>query len=236
MSTRYWLSTWDWDSWLVFQGLQPQMIGLKKPVDVAAGDVLLNYVKQAGRVPGQWVSAERVTGPYIVDSNPIYSGGVWQYRWPVEPVSPRFIAGDGIVGKDVAGAMDLFGRMTEANWGGPLRTNGREISQHDGEMLVGMLRARVPADPSASGVAMLPRAQGSAGKTRRDIPPGLRYKILKRDNFRCVKCGRSPATDPAVQLQVDHKLSWSNGGDNSEANLQTLCSDCNLGKSNRHDD
>lgn len=30
---------------------------------------------------------------------------------------------------------------------------------------------------------------------RRDIPIGLRYQVLRRDNFRCVGCGRSPALD-----------------------------------------
>jgi len=31
---------------------------------------------------------------------------------------------------------------------------------------------------------------------------------------------------------VDHITAWSNGGETILENLQTLCSDCNLGKSN----
>ncbi|VAX22841.1 hypothetical protein MNBD_NITROSPINAE04-687 [hydrothermal vent metagenome] len=65
---------------------------------------------------------------------------------------------------------------------------------------------------------------------RRDIRLGLRYKILKRDNFKCVKCGRSPASNPRIQLQVDHVLSFSKGGKTVEGNLQTTCADCNQGK------
>jgi hypothetical protein len=58
----------------------------------------------------------------------------------------------------------------------------------------------------------------------------LRYLILKRDHFRCRACGRSPATDPAVQLQIDHKHPRSKGGKSTAENLQTLCDRCNGGK------
>jgi hypothetical protein len=69
-------------------------------------------------------------------------------------------------------------------------------------------------------------------KTKRDINWRLRFITLRRDNFKCVKCGRSPATDPSVVLHVDHKVAWSNGGETTIENLQTLCSVCNIGKSN----
>lgn len=71
--------------------------------------------------------------------------------------------------------------------------------------------------------------------TRRAIPLSLRYEILKRHKFRCVKCGRSPATNVEIELHIDHKTSWANGGETVLENLQCLCSECNLGKSNRHD-
>jgi hypothetical protein len=70
--------------------------------------------------------------------------------------------------------------------------------------------------------------------TRREISLSLRYEVLKRDSFRCVKCGRSPATEAGVQLHIDHVVPWANGGETIFANLQCLCSECNLGKSNRH--
>ena len=71
--------------------------------------------------------------------------------------------------------------------------------------------------------------------TRREVSLSLRYQVLRRDDFRCVKCGRSPATDRGVQLHVDHIRSWANGGETMLANLQSLCSECNLGKSDKHD-
>jgi HNH endonuclease len=59
---------------------------------------------------------------------------------------------------------------------------------------------------------------------------GLRHRILKRDNFKCTHCGRSPATHPNVILHIDHILPWSKGGPTTPDNLQTLCDQCNRGK------
>lgn len=64
----------------------------------------------------------------------------------------------------------------------------------------------------------------------RSISLALRYKILCRDHFRCVICGRSPAKEPNIELHIDHIHPWSKGGKNTEENLRTLCFDCNLGK------
>jgi len=68
-------------------------------------------------------------------------------------------------------------------------------------------------------------------KTTRDINLRLRFLIMKRDNFKCCICGRSPATTPNLELHIDHIKPWSKGGETVPENLQTLCSDCNLGKS-----
>lgn len=68
-------------------------------------------------------------------------------------------------------------------------------------------------------------------RTSRDINARLRFKIMKRDNFKCCACGASPAKDPSVELHVDHIIPWSKGGETVEDNLQTLCSKCNFGKS-----
>lgn len=66
----------------------------------------------------------------------------------------------------------------------------------------------------------------------RDVPLRIRLHVLNRDNFRCVFCGRSPATDIGVKLHIDHIKPFSKGGKSSVENLQTLCFECNLGKSN----
>lgn len=68
-------------------------------------------------------------------------------------------------------------------------------------------------------------------RTNRDINLRLRFMVMQRDNFKCCACGASPAKDPAVQLHIDHIIPWSKGGETVIENLQTLCSKCNLGKS-----
>jgi len=68
-------------------------------------------------------------------------------------------------------------------------------------------------------------------KTKRNINWRLRFIIMKRDNFKCRNCGRSPATDPSIILHVDHRKAWANGGETVIENLETLCSICNIGKS-----
>jgi hypothetical protein len=79
----------------------------------------------------------------------------------------------------------------------------------------------------------LPASGGNAGpRTGRDPSLRLRFKVLLRDSFTCCACGASPALSRGVELQVDHVVAWSNGGETIDSNLRTLCSRCNLGKSN----
>lgn len=55
----------------------------------------------------------------------------------------------------------------------------------------------------------------------------LRIRILERDGFQCVYCGRRP---PEVALEVDHVLARSRGGTDDATNLVTACRECNNGK------
>ena len=71
----------------------------------------------------------------------------------------------------------------------------------------------------------------SKHKTSRTINWRLRFIVMRRDNFKCKNCGRSPATDQTIILRVDHIKAWANGGETVLENLQTLCSKCNIGKS-----
>lgn len=68
-------------------------------------------------------------------------------------------------------------------------------------------------------------------KTRRDINLRLRFKVMTRDNFKCCICGRSPSTTPGLELVIDHIHPWAKGGESTMDNLQTLCMECNSGKS-----
>lgn len=80
-----------------------------------------------------------------------------------------------------------------------------------------------------------PRDLPDAGPRRTTRSPNLRlrFEVLQRDRFTCVACGRSPSTTVGLVLHVDHVVPYSNGGESTADNLQALCVDCNLGKSNR---
>ncbi len=69
-------------------------------------------------------------------------------------------------------------------------------------------------------------------KTQRKPGWRLCFLTVRRDGHRCKSCGRSPATEPGVVLEVDHIKPWSQGGETVLENLQTLCRMCNGGKSN----
>jgi hypothetical protein len=69
-------------------------------------------------------------------------------------------------------------------------------------------------------------------RTKRDANLRLRFLTMKKDDFKCKQCGRSPANHPGTVLEVDHIVPWSKGGETIFENLQTLCSQCNSGKSN----
>lgn len=56
---------------------------------------------------------------------------------------------------------------------------------------------------------------------------GLRYKVLARDNYKCVLCGNTAKTDI---LNVDHIIAITEGGKSVVDNLRTLCVTCNIGK------
>lgn len=68
-------------------------------------------------------------------------------------------------------------------------------------------------------------------RTNRKINWRMRAQVLIRDNCICQMCGASPAKNPDVELHVDHIKPWSKGGETVLENLRTLCSVCNIGKS-----
>lgn len=73
------------------------------------------------------------------------------------------------------------------------------------------------------------KKQSKPKRKRTNIPRGLRHEVFKRDNYTCVECGAKK--EDGATLHVDHKIPVSKGGTDELDNLQTLCSDCNLNKS-----
>jgi len=73
------------------------------------------------------------------------------------------------------------------------------------------------------------RPQDRPIKYRTPIPKRVRFRVLRRDGYRCRLCGLT--AEDGVQLEVDHRVPVAKGGGNSESNLWTLCQPCNSGKS-----
>ncbi|MBU1230003.1 MAG: HNH endonuclease [Proteobacteria bacterium] len=69
-------------------------------------------------------------------------------------------------------------------------------------------------------------------KTSRNVSWRMRFLVMRRDNFKCMMCGVSPAMKPGTVLVIDHVTPWESGGETEFENLQTLCEQCNGGKSN----
>ena len=75
-------------------------------------------------------------------------------------------------------------------------------------------------------------------RSREDISPGLRSRVLERCDNACWECGRRP---PAVILHVGHLISvddakangWADEQANHPLNLIAACEECNLGRGKR---
>lgn len=65
--------------------------------------------------------------------------------------------------------------------------------------------------------------------SRTPLPKGIRFEVFKKDNHKCVVCGRGVADN--ITLHVDHIIPIAKGGTDELSNLRTLCDECNLNKS-----
>ncbi len=64
-------------------------------------------------------------------------------------------------------------------------------------------------------------------QSTRRLSQEVKVTVWQRDGGKCVQCS---ATE---YLEFDHVIPFSKGGANTEANIQILCRNCNLQKSNR---
>ena len=64
----------------------------------------------------------------------------------------------------------------------------------------------------------------------RTVPLKLRLRVLTRDKFRCVLCGRTPTINLGTVLHIDRIVPFSDYGPTVESILRTLCEQCNWGK------
>lgn len=68
----------------------------------------------------------------------------------------------------------------------------------------------------------------TADEERAKLTPSLRFRVLKRDGYRCRACGSGP--EHGAVLHIDHRVAIAKGGLTEFNNLQTLCASCNYGK------
>lgn len=74
----------------------------------------------------------------------------------------------------------------------------------------------------AKAMAAAKEVREEAGRER--IPEEVRLLVWERDGGRCVKCGSTE------DLEFDHIIPASKGGNNTEKNVQLLCAKCNQEK------
>lgn len=106
-------------------------------------------------------------------------------------------------------------------WRNALETFVKQVNSENVEMIL----------PDQSDVRILKTYPKS---TSRQPSLRLRFLVMKRDDFKCTICGKSPSNYPGLELELDHILPWSKGGETTYENLQTLCLDCNQGKGSIH--
>ncbi len=116
----------------------------------------------------------------------------------------------------------------EAKFGGWRRALGAFVERVNADREMRSSSSAPPLPPQAAS-----RPGASSRPRTRTISLGLRYDVLRRDKFKCVLCGASPAITPTCQLHIDHIAAFARGGTTEEANLRTLCSHCNVGKGDK---
>ncbi|MBR3415766.1 MAG: HNH endonuclease [Clostridia bacterium] len=173
-----------------------------------------NALEKAGLIPQKQVSGRRISDEAILQE----IERVW-IKLGRQPTATDIKSGISVY------SLNTYVRHFES-WRNALRTfvkyiNGKEDSSQEEPLFDEKLasnRINYPELPSKH-------------KTAREPNLRLRFMVMQRDNFKCCKCGASPAKDPSVELHIDHIKPWSKGGETVMGNLQTLCSKCNLGKS-----
>ena len=67
----------------------------------------------------------------------------------------------------------------------------------------------------------------------RAIPRPTQFRVLKRENQICSRCGKSVKDE---YVEFDHIIPWSKGGSSDEHNIRLLCVDCNRKRGKKFED
>lgn len=104
----------------------------------------------------------------------------------------------------------------------------------DARWIAGKIGATEPVDLDAlvSAGFLVPHEPTKAKGRREDwhtrhVPQAVRSQVFERDDHKCRECGS------ADNLEIDHVIPISRGGNGDEENLQVLCRACNRRKRSR---
>ena len=67
----------------------------------------------------------------------------------------------------------------------------------------------------------------SKKEDRKTISDAIKFRVLRKHNFRCSYCGISASE---AKLEIDHIISLATNGKNVESNYTTACRPCNQSK------
>jgi 5-methylcytosine-specific restriction endonuclease McrA len=114
----------------------------------------------------------------------------------------------------------------------PARFSASKICDCPSQLVLGVaLSEQREASLEAMRKAMLKSNRPRTTRKGNDMgpmQPGLRSRILERDNFKCRRCGATPGRRLRSKWTTSRRD--AKGGTNDVRNLQTLCWACNRGK------
>lgn len=108
--------------------------------------------------------------------------------------------------------MNLYGKKPRDTWRGIRRL-------HQEGKLIKVKKGIYKYDPDLT-----------QNKKLYEFPPDIKEAIFKRDDYKCVVCGRGK--QDGMEIHADHKTPLDKGGVNPIENGQTLCSEHNYLKKN----
>ena len=130
-------------------------------------------------------------------------------------------------------------RGTTINWSNIMRVNIRSLNSPNDGVFLELSKGTgnglyAVSDPVLAGAVIdtlvkISKRQLVVTKTdpSRHIPQDVKNAVWQRDRGKCVQCGATS------YLEFDHIIPHTKGGANTVANVQLLCRNCNLKKSDR---
>ena len=216
---------------------------LLRPAQQGAGPRKSSGGRTSARYPGRviykHVSALRVIGPvprtarrFTAPRFRVEVDGFWRQLSPGQ--KGRGPANESLEGRTwVHGHLrwrDLPEKPIEVLVKSRLAIARATVEAEDLLRRVGLAPTEVPPVPVQVFEPTDTVSREEAYRQRSLLTARLRWKILQRDDFRCVLCGADAAADKSVRLDIDHALPIARGGKTVPENLRTLCSRCNNGK------